>query len=56
VTTRPQLALVDTTTGELVPCPRCHGDGDIMVNTSRIRDPQEDRLERCPDCHGEGVQ
>lgn len=39
---------------EPIACARCHGDGEIVVNTSRNRDPQEDRHETCPDCHGTG--
>jgi DnaJ-class molecular chaperone len=36
-------------------CPRCHGDGEIEINPSRINDPQCAEPMRCPDCHGTGV-
>jgi DNA-directed RNA polymerase subunit RPC12/RpoP len=35
------------------PCPTCHGDREIVVNTTG--DPQNDRPARCPECGGTGT-
>lgn len=42
-------------TARLIDCPRCHGNGEIQFNPSRINDPQCVDNAACPDCHGEGT-
>lgn len=35
-------------------CPRCHGDGTVMINRSRDNDPQCAEDVRCSGCGGSG--